>query len=174
MADQSQPEKLRIGFITAIEPNDGGFVAGLLVTNHFGRPLEFQCTMPVRPNRTQELLYGPTLVPFVLGELIGKTLVEKTSVKPHLFVTDRPEMVELRAHVGVPVVCLADGKLPLTAQEREISLGDRKLRIHSEHAGDESIIEKRAADLLRRAEIVEPLERIREALNETMNTGAAR
>ena len=56
-------EQLRLGFLTAIHLEHRGHVAGLLVTNKYGRPLEFQCTAPVRPNRTQELLYGPTLVP---------------------------------------------------------------------------------------------------------------
>src|SRR5690606_2974313 len=33
-------EAFRIGFLTAIESPEKGFVGGLLITNHFGRPLE--------------------------------------------------------------------------------------------------------------------------------------
>ena len=104
MTGPANGSELRLGFLTAIELPEKGFVAGLLVTNRFSRPLEFQCTTPVKPNRTQELLYGPTLRPFILGELLSRPLIEKVSVKPDLIVTDRPEMLNLREHVRVPVV----------------------------------------------------------------------
>lgn len=106
MTAEGSRDQFRLGFLTAIETTDRGYVGGLLVTNHFGRPLEFQCTAPVKPNRTQEILYGPTLVPFVLGELIGRTLVEKVGIKPHLVLTERPELLDVRAHVNVPVACV--------------------------------------------------------------------
>ena len=58
MATNGKAEQLRLGFLTAIEVPDKGLTGGLLVTNHYGRPLEFQCTTPVRANATQEILYG--------------------------------------------------------------------------------------------------------------------
>ena len=73
MAADGNSKELKLGFLTTIECPDGALIGGLLVTNHFGRPLEFQCTTPVKPNRTQEVLYGPTLVPFLLGEVIGQS-----------------------------------------------------------------------------------------------------
>src|SRR5579871_5685919 len=103
MTANGKQETLRLGFLTAIETPDNGYVGGLLVTNHFGRPLEFQCTVPVRPNATQTMLYGPTLAPFLLGELIGGTLVEKAGVKPQLILTDRAHILELRNHIDQPV-----------------------------------------------------------------------
>src|SRR6185437_10677864 len=103
MTANGKHEQLRLGFLTAIEVPEKGFVGGLLVTNHYGRPLEFQCTMPVRPNATQEILYGPTLGSFILGELIGGTLFEKAGVKPQLILTDHEQILELRNHVDEPV-----------------------------------------------------------------------
>ncbi|MEX2285746.1 MAG: hypothetical protein WD648_01575 [Planctomycetaceae bacterium] len=108
MPTSGKEDEFRIGFLAAIEVPERGYVGGLLVTNRFGRPLEFQCTTPVKPNRTQEILYGPTLTPFVLGELIGRTLVEKIGVKPHLVLTEVPEILEVRNHVSLPVACLDD------------------------------------------------------------------
>ncbi len=176
MADAEKQEKLRLGFLTAVELAEGGFVAGLLVTNRFGRPLEFQCTMPVKPNRTQELLYGPTLVPFILGELIGKTLFEKVAVKPHLIITDRAEILDLRAHVCVPVACLNDADdAPSPAESRpELQLGRHKFRFHSAHRADPETVTRKAAEVVENADLREPLDRIREALSETMSIGAAR
>src|SRR6516225_9688324 len=103
MTANAKPDQLRLGFLTTIEVPEKGYVGGLLVTNHCGRPLEFQCTVPVRPNATQTILYGPTLAPFILGELIGGTLVEKAGVKPQLILTDRAQILELRNHVEQPV-----------------------------------------------------------------------
>ena len=123
-------EQVRLGFLTAVEVPERGYVGGLLVTNRFGRPLEFQCTSPVKPNRTQEILYGPTLVPFVLGELIGRTLLEKVGVKPHLVLTEQPEMLEVRQHVSLPVAYIdANGSEaePLEDQDEEGSATDESL-----------------------------------------------
>src|SRR5258708_34263760 len=103
MTATGKQEQLRLGFLTAIEVSDKGFVGGLLVTNHNGRPLEFQCTVPIKANPTQEILYGPTLAPFILGELIGGTLVEKSGIKPQLILTDQLQSLELRNHIHRPV-----------------------------------------------------------------------
>ena len=112
MSATGKPEPYRLGFLTAIEVPDKGFVGGLLVTNHFGRPLEFQSTVPIKPNPTQEILYGPTLEPFLLGELIATALIEKSGVKPHLVLTDREQILAVREHIESPVawVKLEDGK----------------------------------------------------------------
>ena len=122
MSGDSGKELFRLGFLTAIEVPERGYVGGLLVTNQFGRPLEFQCTAPLKPNRTQEILYGPTLVPYVLGDLIGRTLIEKVGVKPHLVLTERHELLGLRELVEIPVACVdempANGEpAPIDAEE---------------------------------------------------------
>ena len=50
-----------IGFLTVTRDLEQGLFGGYLLLNALGRPLEFHCTAPVRPNRAQEILYGPTL-----------------------------------------------------------------------------------------------------------------
>ena len=191
----TEPSQLRLGFLTAIHVDGRGYVAGLLVTNRYGRPLEFQCTTPVKPNRTQQLLYGPTLVPFILGELIGRTLVDKIGVKPHLILTDRNEMLELRDHVSIPVACLnaatpetpaartlpesdrlsGSPSTPATDSQNEaiskteFPLGRQLFRIHSAHTTDLGILRNNAAAISPDADLQEPLERVRNALHETMS-----
>ena len=158
---------LKLGFLTAIELPGGGYVGGLLVTNRFGRPLEFQCTTPVKPNRTQEILYGPTLRPFVLGELIGKTLVDKAAVKPDVVLTEGDDLLELRSHVPQPVAVVGDEK-------GELRLGRQSLRFHASHADDRSQLAKSAGVVPEQADLFEPFERVREALQETMKAGSVR
>lgn len=169
-------EQLRLGFLTAIHLENRGHVAGLLVTNKYGRPLEFQCTAPVRPNRAQELLYGPTLVPFLLGELLSKTLVERIGVKPHLLLTDRLEMLDARLHVSLPVACVVSderGRRGEGETGRElVRIGKQSFVLHAEFGDDLKTFEKLAKELAADADLLEPLDRVREALQETMKVAA--
>jgi hypothetical protein len=178
MTAENGKENFRLGFLTAIEIPERGFVGGLLVTNHFGRPLEFQCTAPLKPNRAQEILYGPTLVPYVLGELIGRTLIEKVGVKPHLVLTERNDLLPMRELVSIPVACFdeqpATSESSAAAEPSPCRLGRQILRFHASHSEDQSIAQKGAASVPQDADLREPFERVREALNETAQTGAAR
>jgi hypothetical protein len=165
MSDPGKRDHFRLGFLTAVEVPEKGFVGGLLVTNRFGRPLEFQCTAPVKANRTQEILYGATLKPYLLAELIGRTLVDKVAVKPHVVLTEHAELLDLREHVGIPVACL--GGAP---GARTMKLGNQQLTFHLDHSGDQSEIERHASDVPPEADLKEPFDRVREALNETLKT----
>ena len=187
MTGDEKQHQLRLGFLTAAKVPDRGYVGGLLITNHYGRPLEFQCTSPVRPNRAQEILYGPTLRPFLLGELIGGTLIEKASIKPDLVLTENNDLLELRNHVTIPVVCItgnvADGmsaRLPdastadVEPLPRVVTIGRQKIRFHSAHLSDCRLVEQTSHLVPQDADLLEPFGRVREALQETMNTGTIR
>ena len=52
------------------------------------------------------ILYGGTLEPYVCADLIGKTLVDKTSTAVACIFTDCKAMLDLRVKIDVPVVCL--------------------------------------------------------------------
>lgn len=168
--------EFRLGFLTALESPQGGYVGGLLVTNHFGRPLEFQCTTAVKPNRMQEILYGPTLVPYVLTELIGCTLLEKVSARPDLVLTERDDLLGLRHHVAVPVAHVGLVESPQsqanTNDERErapsLTLGRQRLRFDSSHPADREAVDQRTNLLPSAADLLEPFQRIHEALQEAV------
>src|SRR5215469_1970005 len=102
----SAPATLHLGFLTVLhEPT--GYLGGYLVTNTWGRPLEFRLSTAVQPNRVHHILYGGTLQPYVCADLIGKTLVDKTATAVQLLVTDSEPVLDLRLKVAVPVVWLA-------------------------------------------------------------------
>ena len=73
-----------VGFLSVRYQPEHGFFGGYLIVNQLARPLEFHCTMPVRPSRSQELLYGSTLNDFVCGEQIAKALTQKAKLKPEI------------------------------------------------------------------------------------------
>ena len=175
MSKDGHSEKLRLGFIAAVEVEGRGHVGGLLVTNHNGRPLEFQCTTPVKPDRTQEILYGKMLRPWLLGELIGKTLLNRVTIKPDMLFTSDPDILELRNHTSTPVACTSDYvKNASTIPSDCVDLDGRKLRFHEGHQTDSSFVSQQIHLIPGRADLEEPLERVQDALNETVKTVMAR
>lgn len=98
------PPKTVLGFLTVISDAQIGLFGGYLVLNWAGRPLEFHCTAPVKPNRAQQILYGPTLEPYLYGEQIGRTLLSKTQHPPLLICTDVAPVLAVRQYVDRPVL----------------------------------------------------------------------
>lgn len=172
MSKNGHSDQLRLGFIAAVEVEGRGHVGGLLVTNHNGRPLEFQCTTPVRPDRTQEILYGRMLRPWLLGELIGKTLLDRVSIKPDMVITSDPDILELRNHTSSPVACTAD--VASHGSQNRADLGGRRLRFHESHQSDSQFVSQQIDLIPEQADLEEPLQRVQEALNETVRTVMAR
>lgn len=173
MAANGAQEQFRLGFLAAVEEAERGIVGGLLVTNRFGRPLEFQCTTPVKPNRTQQILYGPTLRPYLLAEVIGRTLLDKISVKPHLVLVEAAELLDLRSHIEIPVASLAE-KTQQSDSQPLFQLGKQSLVFSPDFADDVDRIKPHRDQVPDSADLKEPFERIREALTETLKGPTAR
>lgn len=159
-----------IGFLWVAHAEQG-FIGGLLITNRQGRPLEFQCTTPVRPTRTHEILYGPTLEPFVYSELIGKTLVERVGIKPTVIIVQQDVLLCLRPEVQCPVFCLQGPGCEL-ADQTLLDLGKQQIRRHLEFARDEEHLATLRTLIPADADLTEPLERVRDALQETLRANA--
>jgi hypothetical protein len=172
MTQLANESRSHLGFLRVAQ-TEHGYVGGLLVTNHQGRPLEFQCTSPVRPNRTQEILYGPTLEPFIYAELIGKTLFERLGVKPQLIVVQQEHLLELRRQVECPVACLVDAAAaPCLPDQMRISLGRQLVRLHADFPDDQDRLTSLQAKIPADADLIEPLDRVHDALKETLRAGA--
>jgi hypothetical protein len=164
---EKRRDSFRLGFLTAIHVRDRGHVGGMLVTNHLGRPLEFQCTAPVQPNRTQEILYGPSLLPYLLGEVVGRTLVEKMRLTPELVLLDDPRLLPLREHVSVAVA-----RVEAADEEDESDEGTRLLH-HPEFPQDAEFVARLRKAVAADADLAEPFQRVRDALHEVMGTAVA-
>lgn len=152
-----------VGFL-AILNDPTGTLGGLLVTNAWGRPLEFRLTSAVQPNRVQAILYGPALPGFLAGELIGKTLIDKSTTPMKWIVTDSPHALELRPHVTYPVALTSTNGV-----EGAIGIG-RNLFVHPRYESDAAQI----LDLLAQSpslDLTEPFQRIRDAVVEARKMG---
>jgi hypothetical protein len=165
MAEKAAAEKLHLGFLRVISL-EAGYVGGLLVTNRIGRPLEFQCTTPVRPNKTQEVLYGPTLESFLYCEVVARTLLDRMAVKPDVLLIDQPELLPLRDNSSFPVLLL-NAK---SSKSGVSSLDDA--RAHAGFEEDLEVIERLRKLVPASADLLEPLDRVKEALTEALRAAA--
>jgi hypothetical protein len=83
------------GFLTVLESPEHGLFGGYLVLSPQGRPLEFRCSTPVIASRAQEILYGPTLRPYLFAEVIGRALVAGAELDAAVILTDQRDMLPL-------------------------------------------------------------------------------
>jgi hypothetical protein len=162
-----------LGFLTVLhEPS--GYLGGYLVTNSWGRPLEFRLSTAVQPNRVQQILYAGTLQAYICADLIGKTLVEKTAVPVQMVLTDTEAALDLRLSVGVPVVSVAPekpgaaGGPPL---ETVVRVGRASVRTHARFPADVEAVRAALERLNGIIDLNEPFLRIREAIGEARKMG---
>jgi hypothetical protein len=164
-----------LGFLTVLhEPS--GYLGGYLVTNTWGRPLEFRLSSAVQPNRVQQILYGDTLRAYVCADLIGKTLVDKAGMAVQLLVTDEEDVLDLRRKLDVPVLWLAaaDDARALASAGLIVApaaQGRGPLLRHPSYPGDEATTRELLARLDGSLDLAEPFTRIREAIGEARKLG---
>lgn len=171
MTDRPPPASVALAFLTVIQ-DATGWVGGYLVTNAWGRPMEFRLTSAVQPNRVQTVLYGPTLDEYLHADVIGKALVEKTSIRPDLIVTDVPAMLGLRSRVDIPVIGILKGD-PADAMAFSHPRCSVPLLIAPKFVSDESTIVNRLEGVDPAIDLAEPFDRIREAVAEARKMGVA-
>jgi hypothetical protein len=161
------------------EPN--GYLGGYLVTNPWGRPLEFRLSTAVQPNRVQQMLYGGTLEPYICADLIGKTLVEKTSAPAGLILTDCAAALDLRLRLEAPVVWLAPPDDPAAARMAEAGLcvrpagnGRGAVLCHAHFPADVTAVREVLDRVDGMVDPAEPFARIREAMGEARKMGVTK
>jgi hypothetical protein len=177
--------------LTVIEHPEAGLFGGYLVLNAAGRPLEFQCTTPIRPNRAQQILYGPTLEPYLFGEQIGQALLNRSRVPTLAVCTDRPPAMAVREFTDMPVALVLPSEDAMATGEP--AGGQRTWRIDGAHGpatmltaftwGRNRLAVPQAADDDRQRiaaqlagwgedfDLSEPFGRIREAIEEARRGG---
>lgn len=159
-----------IGFLTAWEDVRQGFFGGYLVLSQRGRPLEFHCSTPVLPNQAQRILYGKTLSAYVLGDLIGQTLLGKSQLPVQAVLTDHREMLGLTLLRDEIIICVesndrAEESLEATAAPR-FKLGEYELFGTPSCLWQPGDQEQSLRNFASHVDLAEPFERIREAIRE--------
>lgn len=187
MGTTDAKSKSALGFLTVVQHPQFGLFGGYLLLNVAGRPLEFHCTAPIKPNRAQEILYGPTLESFLYGEQIGQTLLNQANIAPLLVCTDQTPALAAREHTSTPLVLVlspkddwaeapseehADRFFRVDAAHRGgprlaiFQLGRNRLAVAEQAVDDRQLITERLGELADSFDLAEPFQRIREAIEE--------
>jgi hypothetical protein len=172
MSSASKPATPGFGFLTVVDQPEIGLVGGYLVLNAGGRPLEFHCTAPVKPSRTQEILYGTALQSYLYGDQIGHALVSRAKTPALIVFTDQPAAMNVRESIAAPVVLVVDEAI----DERTclpIELGFFRAAIENRYSSDQPEVLAHWKAQGHGLDLAEPFGRIREALEETQKSARA-
>jgi hypothetical protein len=198
MPHESPELETTFGYLSAVHTAEHGYFGGYLIITAAGRPLEFHCTAPVLPSRAQEILYGPTLQHYLIGDQIGGTLLRAAKLTPHVILTNHGAVAALRPRAPVPIVLVMPGddsrSFPpdLLAVDRDISgasnstamaddnysawslpftIGKDRLKLPLDYAAEQETVVALLKVLSERVDLAEPFERIHEAICEAQRLG---
>ena len=160
-----------IAYFTVVEDDRNGWTGGLLVLDAVGRPIEFQCTLPVRPTRTHQILFGPTLRGHLISQVVGKLLVEKCRTPISLVCCDQPEALAVNEFLAAPIALIREAaefdEGPISEDMlsgiESVEVGGATAYVPIERHESVAALADSFVDL---PDAVEPFERIREAIKE--------
>jgi hypothetical protein len=190
-------QQASFGYLSAVHSPDHGCFGGYMIVSSLGRPLEFHCTAPVCPTRAQEILYGPTLKPYLFGEQIRGSLLGAAKIQPHLILTDQPAAIGEAPPAGTRLVLArsidgtaggeADkvGMVPGFASNPSFAVPHRlaaswsapftlfncEFRLPANDNGDPDDVIRLLTHLAERVDLLEPFGRIHEAIREAQRIG---
>jgi len=166
-----------LGFITLEEVEEGVLRGGILITDAHGKPVEFRCTSPIRPNAVQRTLYGGTLMPHIAVELVGKPLVRAVQASPDLVLVQQEEFLLLRSKCEKPVLLarrqgedmqLSEESGKSQPEEVLSSLSGKFAPVvvtcHWDYPDDIVQCKERLGWMFSNCDLVEPFERVKTAL----------
>jgi hypothetical protein len=196
---ESPKHKTTFGYLSAVYSAEHGYFGGYLIISPLGRPLEFHCTAPVLPSRAQQILYGPTLEPYLLGEQIGGSLIAAPKLAPRLILTDFAQFEAIKDHAKVPLVLVPGTALPAAAASipsntdrqaaastlgagelgtghpawcRPFAAGNNLVQLPIGMESHCDLVSELIMLLTERVDLTEPFERIHEAIREAQRIGA--
>ena len=168
----AQPKDAKtVGYYTVVDDERMGWTGGLLILNAAGRPLEFQCTLPVRPSKAHEILYGPTMRGHLISEIIGPLLLKKSRTPLSMICCDQPEALSLETSLQVPIALVDEAAEPnegpiaadMMSGSSSCQLAGAKCWVPMEQLEQVERLLEHFSDL---PDAVEPFSRIREAIKE--------
>ncbi len=177
MSESTPTGPIHLGFLTVFQEATG-YLGGYLTTNSWGRPLEFRLSTAVQPNRVQSILYGSTLQEYLCADLIGKTLIDKTSTPVQILFTDTLRVMPIRTRLEIPVL----GVVPQDDPSITFLPEERIARLKTERSSVPLLYDPRQGGDLERIgallgridpglDLAEPFGRIREAMSEARKMG---
>ncbi len=197
MSNETPGQETTFGYLSVINSPEHGYFGGYLIVGSVGRPLEFHCTAPVRPSRAQQILYGPTLEPFLLGEQIAGAMLDAAKLEPRLILANCEATLHARSRIAAPMVLLC-GKveshpegysgsvqsdpsyastdnvaalLPRSGLHDTFTVGAYEFQLPIGFASDKEETTRLLTELVQQIDLAEPFDRIEEAIREAQRLG---
>lgn len=181
MPSKNDENEQYLGFLSVTGNEKLGLVGGFLILNEIGRPIEFHCTAPVRPNRAQEILYGDALSGFLYGEQISQTLIKHAKSTISIILTDCLQVLLSQSDINFPIIFVFKNQeendnlfTDMPAEDRaafkEITIGKGKGILFEKIAQNFPDIETFFEKHFSAIDPIEPFERIRNAIEEAQKS----
>lgn len=171
----------RPGYLV-VRTDDGAYHGGLMVTDGDGLPVDFRYTDPVTPTRLQRALYGGVLDRYLRGHLLLGTLLDALEQRPSLLLVDDRDLLD-EASDDIPFVHVEQtGVDPIGEQGSQRDDGDggvliqtgasrTPLRVIAGPAEAQADVVEAIASIAERIDVLEPAERVRNALDVIVSEG---
>jgi len=169
-----------LGFLSLHETAaKDGYLGSILITDNRGVPLEFRCTLPVKPTAAQKPLYGNTLIPHIGINLCGIPLIKSIQNSPSLIVVQKDFLLDVRSKINCAVayvrragetidVSSSDDSKANTKRERiDSSTGKFQpivLTTHPEFEEDKSYAKEIIENVFVHLDPLEPFDRMKKAI----------
>ena len=193
MPNETLSQETTFGYLSVIHSAEHGYFGGYLIVGPLGRPLEFHCTAPIRPSRAQQILYGPTLEPFLLGEQIAGAMLDAAKLNPRLILTNCEATLHARSRISSPMVQLCRSSQPslesANSKTASVDFPANSLSSSGPHESfsvdafefilpigfeaDRDEATRLLTDLVRQIDLAEPFGRIEEAIREAQRLGGS-
>ncbi|MEI6488251.1 MAG: hypothetical protein WCP52_04780 [Bacteroidota bacterium] len=123
----------KIGFVSLYETEvRDSYVGTVLITDHYGIPLEFKCTHSVKATAIQKALYGERLEPYIGIELCGVPLLKSITNTPDFLFINIPYLVGIRKKIDLPTILISRAEKNKDT-ESSANTGDEKILIVNEY-----------------------------------------
>lgn len=110
---------LLVGFLALHEdPAEDSFVEAILITDKNGYPLEYRFTEKISISKIQRILYGNTLRPYLIHEVVGLKLLKELDNPPSVILVVDEDLLALREKSECPILLLEEDKTSLKAHDK--------------------------------------------------------
>lgn len=164
------PDAISLAYLSCPQDGAKGYLGALLLTDGRTRPLYFGYVAPVRPTVMQRILYGRTLDADVKLDVIARKLAKDGISKvPEILFVDAEDLLAARPIFNVPTARLTrpEGKESgVTISTYQYDTGG--------HAEDAEAVGRVVAALEQTVDLLEPFQRLQEALKEALKEQLAK
>ena len=165
---------MKIGYFKIFSENRK-YTGGIMVADERGIPVEFKYSEPVEPTKLQEVLYGEVLEKYLREEVIMGNLVSKLENKPDIYILNDVKNIYLQERVKEDVAVVRKTQIAPIKEIKsykfikdneavaQIKDGENPVVIMVQKENKDEIV-KKVIDLGESVDLLEPLNRVEEAL----------